>query len=374
MPRVSRPIELIATGDLGPCRSDATSIFEFVRDRLHAADLVLGQLEPVLTDRGTRAPQARLAMRSPPNTAQAIRAAGFDVVSFASNHCMDWGSDGLLDTVDALRRAQIDVIGAGKDIEAARRPAIVTFDDTCIALLAYNSILPMGYWAEPNRAGCAPLRAWTHYEQIEHDQPGTPSRVHSFPNGTDVADMAADIARIRQQVELVVLSIHWGIHFVPAVIGDYQRELAHAAIDAGADIVIGHHPHVLKGIEVYKGKVIFYSLGNFAIDPPTSFQTNLTSSRTHKEIVALNPTWRGDDQKQILPASCKTMVAKVVIENRSIKAVSALPAYINDDSQPVFLRSTDRHFREIADHVQEITQSQRLNGAFNVLGDELIIQ
>lgn len=338
------------------------------------ADLVLGQLEPVLTDRGTRAPQARLAMRSPPSTAQAIRAAGFDAISFASNHCMDWGSDGLLDTVDALRSAEIAVIGAGKDIEAARRPAVLAIRDTRIALLAYNSILPMGYGAESNRAGCAPLRAWTQYEQIERDQPGTPSRVHSYPNNEDVINMAADIAHVRQRADVVVLSIHWGIHFIPAVIADYQRELAHAAIDAGADVVIGHHPHVLKGIEIYKGKAIFYSLGNFAIDPPTSFQKNLTASRAHKEIAALNPTWRGDDRKLILPESCKSMVAKIVIEQGSVKTVSALPAYINDDSQPAFLSCADARFSEIADTLNAITQSQGLNGAFKPLGDELVIQ
>lgn len=366
-------VEILATGDLGPCRSDPDSIFSQVAQRLHRADVVLGQLEPVLTTRGTRAPQARLAMRSAPSTARAIRAAGFDVVSFASNHCMDWGAEGLLDTVRALQASDLLVIGAGANIQAARRPVAIRHSHGHVAFLAYNSILPMGYWAESNRAGCAPLRAFTHYEQIEHDQPGTPCRVRSHPHAEDVANMAADIATARRNAEVVIVSVHWGIHFVPATIAEYQRDLARAAIDAGADAVIGHHPHVLKGVEVYKGKVIFYSLGNFAIDPPTSFQSNLTASRAHREIAALNPTWKGDDTKLILPESCKALVAKLIVERGAVTSVSALPVHIDDDSQPVFLSRDDARFHELADYMASITQSQGLKGELAISGNELLI-
>src|SRR5215831_8539171 len=282
-------MEFIATGDLGPCRVDPATIFALARERLHRADLVLGQLEPVLSARGSPLPQARLAMRSPPHTARAIRDAGFDVISFASNHCMDWGSEGLLDTCTALDSVQIGVIGVGENIAVARAPAIRACGDSRIAFLGRNSILPMGYWAEANRPGCAPIRAWTLQEQIEHDQPGTPTRVHTFADRDDLAALTADIQSARKAADIVVLSMHWGIHFVPFVIADYQRDVAHAAIDAGADIVIGHHPHILKGIETYRGKAILYSLGNFAIDPPTAFDKDLRSTRAHQEIAALNP-------------------------------------------------------------------------------------
>jgi poly-gamma-glutamate capsule biosynthesis protein CapA/YwtB (metallophosphatase superfamily) len=358
-------IEIIATGDLGPCREDPLSIFAKVRDRLNQADIVLGQLEPVLTDRGSPSPQARLAMRSLPATATALRAAGFDVISFASNHCLDWGTEGLLDTCASLRDAQLAVVGAGENISAARAPVIVDREGTRVAFVAYNSILPMGYWAESNRAGCAPLRGWTHYEQIEHDQPGTPSRVLSFADGEDKAAMMADIAQAKQSADVVIVSIHWGIHFVPALIADYQREVAHAAIDAGADAVIGHHPHVLKAVEVYRNKTIFYSLGNFAIDPPTSFQSNLTASKSHQEVVALNPTWEGDDKKLILPESCKTLAARIVIEGKEVKSVEGLPIYINDDSQPEFLTQSDSRFAEIVEYLDAITRSQQIATRFS---------
>lgn len=369
----SNSIEILATGDLGPCRPDAASIFALAKTRLHQADMVLGQLEPVLTERGTPLPQARLAMRSPPATAQAIRDAGFDVISFASNHCMDWGSEGLLDTCNVLRKADLELIGAGENIDAARRPAVIAHGDTRIAFLAFNSILPMGYWAEGNRPGCAPMRAWTIQEQIEHDQPGTPSRVHTFPNREDLAQLLTAIRSAKQLADVVVLSMHWGIHFVPFVIANYQREVAHAAIDAGADVVIGHHPHILKGIETYRGKVIFYSLGNFAIDPPTAFDKNLRNTRAHKEIAALNPNWDEDDEHVVLRDSAMAIAARCEIASGRIQRVSALPVHISKQSQPEFLSASDPRFTQIADYLQTCTQNQRLNAQFVTEGDELKI-
>jgi poly-gamma-glutamate synthesis protein (capsule biosynthesis protein) len=129
-----------------------------------------------------------------PAAATAIGRAGFNVVSCAGNHCLDWGNDALLQSIANLRRANVEVIGAGDNIQAARKPAIRTLaDGTRVAMLAYCSILPMGYWADERRPGCAPMRAHTLYEQIEHDQPGTPARIHTYAHADDLASMVADI-------------------------------------------------------------------------------------------------------------------------------------------------------------------------------------
>lgn len=363
---------LLATGDIGPCRPDPLSIFALAKERLNSADIVVGQLEPVLTDRGTQMPQARLAMRSSPSTAAAIHEAGFDVISFASNHCMDWGTEGLIDTCNALRDSQIIVIGAGANIVEARKPAIIKKNGQRIATLAYCSILPMSYWAETNRAGCAPMRGWTVYEQIEHDQPGTPSRTHSFPHRDDLEAMTRDIQLAKANADVVVVSMHWGIHFVPSTIANYQREVAHAAIDAGADVVIGHHPHILKGIEIYRGKVIFYSLGNFAIDPPTAFDKDLVSKHSHKEIKALNPDWIEQDGHVVLRDSAMALVAKCEVGHNGLQRVSALPVFMNRQSQPEFLEAHDPRFKTIADYLTKITLEEKLNGAFTIQGNELV--
>jgi poly-gamma-glutamate capsule biosynthesis protein CapA/YwtB (metallophosphatase superfamily) len=366
-------IQLLATGDLGPCRPVPDSIFLHSRERLSQADLVFGQLEPALTGRGDKMPQARLAMRAVPDTAGSLADAGFDLVSFASNHSMDWGTTGLLDTCAHLKAAGIQLVGAGPDIEAARQATIKSVESTRIAFLARNSIVPMGYAAEKNREGCAPMRAWTHYEQIEHDQPGTPSRTHSFAQHEDIAQLITDIKQAKEQADVVVLSMHWGIHFVPAVIADYQRDVAHAAIDGGVDIVIGHHPHVLKGVEVYSGKVIIYSLGNFAIDPPTAFDKNLRSTRAHQEITELNSDWEDDGDHVTLRDSAMAIVARCDISAGRIQRVSALPVYINHLSQPEFVTAKDPRFSKIAAYLRSVTQSQKLNGAFTIDGDELEI-
>jgi poly-gamma-glutamate synthesis protein (capsule biosynthesis protein) len=375
MPNTIEPstVELLATGDLGPNRTDPQSIFALASSRLRNGDIVLGQLEPVLSDRGTPLPQARLAMRSPPATARAIRNAGFNIVSIAGNHCMDWGNDALSDTIENLRASEMRVIGAGKDSDAAAEFSILDRNGTQVALLAYNSIVPMEYEAQANRPGCAPLRGFTHYEQIEHDQPGTPSRVHSFANPTDLEALRSAIADARSRADAVVVSVHWGIHFVPAVIADYQREIAHAAIDAGADVIIGHHPHILKALEIYRGKVIFYSLGNFALDPPTAFDRNLRGKASHREIRALNVDWDDDGEHIVLRASAMAVAARCVFSGGQLKRVSALPVYINRDSQPEFVRSDDPRFAKVADFLAKSTADAGLNGIFSVQGDELVI-
>lgn len=367
-------VVLYAVGDVAPYRDDPASIFEPVKDVIGRADIAFCQLEINLSRRGTPLPQARLAMRADPETARAIREAGFSIVSFASNHCMDWGRDAFSDTIEALKAQGLSVIGVGQNIDEARRPAIVECKGTRLAFLSYNSILPYGYWAEPDRPGCAPMRGLTLYEQIEHDQPGTPCRIHTFPHREDLEAMVADIQRAKAEADLIVLSLHWGIHFIPAIIADYQREVARAAIDAGADLILGHHAHILKGAEVYNGKVIFYSLCNFALDlSPTK---DMLESKRHQEIAVLNPGWQPDPEYPTYympPDSRRTIIVKAAIAGGKITRVSFLPTYINKQSQPEVLDTGDSRFQEVAAYMEKITRDQQLNAAYLVEGDEIII-
>ncbi|HUW95286.1 MAG TPA: CapA family protein [Anaerolineae bacterium] len=367
-------IVLYAVGDVAPDRQDPASIFEQVSGLLNTADVVFCQLEAVLSERGSPLPQVRLACRSRPEVAQALKEAGFDIVSFASNHCLDLGYEALEDTIRALEQEGLSVIGVGADIQQARMPAIVDCRGTGIAFLAYNSILPQGYWADVNRPGCAPMRGLTLYEQVEHDQPGTPCRVHTFPHRDDLKAMVDDIERAKSQADLVVVSVHWGIHFIPSVLADYQRDVAHAAIDAGADLILGTHPHILKGIEVYGGKVIFYSLCNFALD--LRAPKELLQSTGHREIAILNPDWKPDPEYPTYfmpPDSRKTIIAKCTISNRGIQSVSFLPVYINKQSQPEVLVSSDGRFVKVAQYVEEITRDQGLGTDYTIEGDEVVI-
>ncbi len=366
---------LYAVGDVAPYREDPGSIFQCVAVIPRQADIAFCQLEINLSHKGTPLPQARLAMRADPKTAQAIKEAGFSIVSFASNHCMDWGREAFFDTIHALEEQGLMVIGVGRNIEEARKPAIVECKGTRIAFLAYNSILPQGYWAETDRPGCAPMRGLTLYEQIEHDQPGTPCRIHTFPHRDDLQAMVDDIRKAKSQADLVILSMHWGIHFIPAVIAEYQKEIARVAIDSGGDLILGHHAHILKGIEVYAGKVVFYSLCNFALDlSPTK---EMLESPRHKEIQVLNPSWQPDPEYPtyyLPPDSRKTIIVKCVISNGEIRSVSFLPTYINKQSQPEVLSSKDERFGEVVRYMEEITRDQGFNTKYVIERDEVLIR
>lgn len=351
------------------------SIFKKVSATLNDADVVFCQLEIPLSDKSPFSlPQARRADYARTETAYELKKAGFDVVSFASNHCMDWGAETFFDTINALEKAGLKVVGVGKNLEDARKPIFVETKGVRIAFLAYNTILPMGYWATENRPGCAPLRAFTLYEQIEHDQPGTPCRIHTFPNRQDLQAMISDIKKAKSEADLVILSLHWGIHFVPAVIADYQREVAHVAIDNGVDLILGHHAHILKPIEVYKGKVIFYSLCNFAADLP--FTREMLQEKGFKEIQKLNPKWIPDPEclYNLPPDTEKTIIAKCEISEKSITKVSFLPVYIDrKTAMPEILKSEDERFWEVVKYMEDITRSQELDTKYTVVENEVLL-
>ncbi|ARK29924.1 CapA family protein [Halalkalibacter krulwichiae] len=371
---MKKEIKLYAVGDIAPNRENPDTIFEKVAPFIREADIAFCQLDSVLSRRGTPLPQARLVAHTDPEVATSMKKAGFDVVSFASNHCMDMGREAFFDTLDALHHEDLVTIGVGENINQARRPAIEEREGTKVAFLGYNSILPQAYWAESDRPGCTPMRAHTLYEQVEHDQPGTPCRTHTFAHREDLQGMIHDIKKAKEKADVVVVSVHWGIHFVPAVLADYQREVAHAAIDAGADLILGHHAHILKGVEVYKGKVIFYSLGNFAIELPPHFKKDVSKSKSFKEIQTLNSDW--DVNKALWPIdSYKSITVKCTIDNKRIKNVAFQPTYIDPKTdQPKMLNAEDPQFNEVVEYMQEITNTAKLNAGFFVQGDEVLVK
>ncbi len=371
---MSNDLILYAVGDIAPDRDDPGTLFQHVAGLLNQGDIAFCQLESVLSERGTPLPQARLVCRGKPQVARALKDAGFKIVSFASNHCMDLGREAFLDTLDVLNAEGLSVIGAGRNIAQARKPAIVETKGTRVAFLSYNSILPQAYWADVDRPGCVPLRAFTIYEPVEHDQPGTPCRIHTYPHRGDLDALVNDIQQSRSQADVVIVSIHWGIHFIPALIADYQRDVAHAAIEAGADLILGHHAHILKGIEVFKGKPIFYSLCNFAID--LAAPKELLERPGHQEIAKLNPDWKPDPEYPTYfmpPDSRKTLIAKCEIASKRVKRVSFLPTLINKQSQPKVLSADDPRFQEVVDYIEAITQDQALGARFTIQGNEVLV-
>lgn len=369
---------VLFVGDTAPRRPDPDSMFAQTRAYLHTGDLLFGQLEAVVTDRGAPACQCRLPMRIPPSVGPCLKRAGFGVMSGAGNHVMDWGFQGFYDTLDNMKAAGVDLVGVGRDLEEARRPVIRTLDDgTRIGFLAFCSILPQDYWALTDRPGANPMRAITAAPCIEHDQPGTPVRIFTWPHIDDLNRMLEDIRALRPQVDILIVSQHWGLHFTPAVLADYQRIVAHYALDEGADAVIGHHTHILKGIEVYKGKPIFYSLANFAAEGPEAYyegRNGLLSDSRHADIRRLNDDLSQDPGRTMPRDSFKTIIAKMEVEERRIRRFSFIPVWIDEATYvPDILERDDPRFAEVVDYLREITESQGIDPRFAAEGNEVRI-
>ncbi|MBU6267881.1 MAG: CapA family protein [Sphingomonadales bacterium] len=366
------PHVLLATGDLAMDREDYDESFVATRDVLRAADLTFGQLETSFADSGTRLPQARHAVLARPDGAAALGRAGFDVISMAGNHVMDWGSEAFFATRAHLRGAGIEVVGAGANIAEARAPVIkVLGDGTRVAMLAYSSILPQAYWADERRPGCAPMRAHTVYEQIEHDQPGTPARVHTFPHREDLAAMEADIRAAKARADVVVVSQHWGIHFVRAAIADYQRDVARAAIAAGADAILGGHAHILKGCEVIDGKPVFHSLCNFATD--LRMDEAHAKSKSWNEIRVLAEAWEPDFEGlyNFPEAARLSMLARLEIGGGKLLKAGLLPLHIGRDAVPRFVAPGSAEHGAVVDYLTAVSAEAGLNGAFRT-GAEMV--
>ncbi|SLK10534.1 CapA family protein [Novosphingobium mathurense] len=365
----------LATGDLAMDREVYDESFVATRDALQAADVTFGQLETSFAERGTRLPQARHAVLARPDGAAALARAGFNCISMAGNHCMDWGAEAFFETRANLDSAGICVVGAGKDIGEARSPAMFTLGDgTRIAVLAYSSILPQGYWADERRPGCAPMRAFTVYEQIEHDQPGTPARIHTYPHREDLAAMEADIRAAKAEADLVFVSQHWGIHFVRAEIADYQRDVARAAIAAGADAIFGGHAHILKGCEVIDGKPVFYSLSNFATD--LRMDEAHAASKSWNEIRVLAEEWEPDFEGlyNFPTASRLGMVARIEIADGRMTRAGFQPLYIGRDAVPRFTASGSDEFAQTLDYMRAVTEEAGLNARYRIVGDIVEIE
>jgi hypothetical protein len=198
-----------------------------------------------------------------PRLAESFQSVPFDVVSTASNHTGDWGQEIIEDTLETFRAMGIATIGSGRNLAEARRPAVIVRNKMRIAVLGYASVVEFpDYWATDISAGVAPMRAYTYYQPYE-SQPGAAVRILTVPHAADLENLRRDVQEARKQADVVLVSFHWGVHFTSRPC-DYQVSVAHAAIDAGASAILGHHPHQLQGIECYKGGIIFYSLGNFS--------------------------------------------------------------------------------------------------------------
>ena len=208
-----------------------------LRDVIDGSDVFMANQEFPFSNRGSAAADKQFTFRLPPEKVSLLKEMGIDIVTLANNHALDFGTDALLDTCDTLDEAGIYRVGAGANLEEARKPVIMEIKGKTIGFLGASRVIPVGSW---NATATSPGMLTTY----------------------DPAMLLEDIKSAKETCDFVIVYVHWGIER-DEYPQDYQRTMGKQYIDAGADMVIGSHPHVLQGMEYYNGKPIVYSLGNF---------------------------------------------------------------------------------------------------------------
>ncbi|MFT9368894.1 MAG: CapA family protein [Paenibacillus polymyxa] len=217
--------------------------YQYLGSLFHKDDLTIANLETPVTTNGVGALNKTYVYKSSPKALTAMAAAGVDAVNLANNHILDQGTSGLLDTLKYLDEKGIAHAGAGRNAKEAYAPHYFERNGIKIALLGATRVMPEANW------------------NASAKQPGV-------AGAYDSTAIVKSIREARNQADLVIVVAHWGKERA-TTLEPHQTELSHAFIDAGADLVIGGHPHVLQGMEQYKGKWIAYSTGNFIFSKST---------------------------------------------------------------------------------------------------------
>lgn len=221
--------------------------FEKVKSNLNVGDVVFGNLENPLTSSTKGLDKNRkIVLKAKPEAMTALKSAGFNLVSLSNNHILDYYEKGLFDTMELLDQNGIVHAGGGRNLDEARKLAVIEKNGLKIGLLAYTDMAEItfagdpyiSFAAGPEKSGVVPRK----YETIKED-----------------------ILKARDQVDLLAVSLHWGVEESFNITPE-QVEFAHKLIDDGADLILGHHPHQFQGIEIYNGKPILYSMGNIIFD------------------------------------------------------------------------------------------------------------
>lgn len=267
--------------------------FQHISSILKDSDITFGNLEAPLTNEINKAVSdytkiidmpleidgkvfTNVYCKATPSSVEGLVYAGFDVVSLANNHILDYGTAGLFDTIRILSQNDIKYIGAGKNITDARKPIIIQVKNMRVGFLAYSDV----YLASNQKPGVAS----TKY-------------------------VIKDIKKLKDKVDTIVVSIHGGMSVVDYPL-PYEIEMMHSIIDSGASLILRHHPHVIQGIEHYNNGVIVYSLGNFVFD------------------CNIDPLEKG------LIKARESFIFQCTISKKGIEETNLIPVRINDQYQP----------------------------------------
>jgi poly-gamma-glutamate synthesis protein (capsule biosynthesis protein) len=317
-------VTMVVVGDVVLSRKEPGEAFAKVIDELKSGTFSCCNFEVPLSNNGAPQYGKHEVLRAAPEMIEGFVHAGFKVVSLANNHTMDYGSQALLDTIGLIESKGILYAGAGRNVDEARRPAFFNCGERRFAFVSFATEAFLGYGAHSQKPGIALIRRDPLYG---------PTCV----NPDDVEMMMGVIETAKEKADFVIAAFHWGLGQSRALTQS-QLTLGHAAVDGGAGLVIGHHPHVLQAVEVYRGTVIFYSLGNFVFDLAPGF---------------------------LSPATRDSVLVKVKLSKNKIQEVVFRPLWINDGGQPEFVDKKDPKSSEILEMLRRFSAARKADILLN---------
>jgi poly-gamma-glutamate capsule biosynthesis protein CapA/YwtB (metallophosphatase superfamily) len=330
------PVSLVAVGDVFLGELPENTLDKAI-PFLEEHDLKFCVLEGPVSDRGEAFPGKMSVHHSGRETILPVKKAGFDIVTIANNHILDLQRDAFHDTLKILDEVGIMYVGGGMDIYKARKPVIIEKKGVRIGFLGYASFYPRGFQATETRSGIAQIRVNPLYPPPHMDE-------------EDLQHALTNIEQTKARADVVVVAYHWGISHT-RTLTTYQKALAYQSVEAGADLVFGGHPHILQGIEVYQGKVICYSFGNFVFEWVKSF-ADAPWSNTIRE----------------------TMLLSCLMGKQGLEGVYFRPVVLNSEgghilSQPEVVAQDSEEFTRIFNTMRDL--SRPLNTELHMDGDKI---
>lgn len=361
-------------GDLLVNRENPDEAFALVNGVLAEPALLTANCECAYAHNVEHVPGVTVPVTAHPDNIGAIARAGFDLVTLANNHALDAGHRGLWEMHGHLEAAGIRHVGTGRNLADARKPAVLEAGGLKVAVLAYASFFPRGYEALDDWPGLAPLRAFNHYRDLHPNvwSPGYPPVCTTVPLQEDMDRLRDDIVAAKKIADVVVVQFHGGDYKRPFFLSDHELRSARFAVDCGANVVVGHHHHILRGMEWYNGAAIFYGLGHFVFD--------LRNFRGPKEMVTAGAAERDpetDESYDLAPRKGwpwhpwhrdgrKTAVAWVTVDGGKLSGAGFVPCMLNREGQVYPVDGNSEEGRAVMDYVARGTREMKLNGAFAV--------
>ena len=372
---------VLSVGDLILDVPEVERYFDESRALLRGGDVVIGQVEIPYTARPQwSAYDNHSAPATDPIRLEAMRSAGFNVGTCAGNHSFDQGENGILDTLEKLRALGIVTAGEGADYAEAYAPGVIERRGLRFACFSYTAVGPKTVQATPTKAGAAYLYVATAYDNDTNEPGALPTHIYTSTSPAALAQLRGSIRQAREEGVIVLASFHMG-RMHSTELQQYQFEIAHAAVDAGAEMVFAHHPHTLLGIEMYRGKPIFYSMGHFVFATDAFLQQGTALAEQRR---FLPNHWQGVNTEALIrprepitetipyyvgdQASRNTLIAKGVFDETGLVRASFIPCFIDDAGHPVPVRRGEKG-DEVLAHIRMLCEAEGLDTRFTWSGD-----